>query len=183
MPRRVALAVSFACALVFGAAIVAGPTSAADRAATPHDHVWIPDLGIDHRVHVFPCPRDRPPDDLVYSWGCAGSNNVYLMGHARSVFRPLHDAYVKGLLSKQMTVVYADAEGLFHVYRVAWWRVTRPTGEAGWAWAAQDQPSMTLQTCVGRRAEYRLMVRLVEVQVDTAAARVEGQRGSPRQLL
>ena len=33
----------------------------------------------------------------VYRWGCAGTNNVYLMGHAWGV-SPLHDAYVCGRL-------------------------------------------------------------------------------------
>ena len=46
-------------------------------------------------------------------------------------------------------------------YAVAWWKVTRPTGAAAWAWAPQAVPSMTLQTCVGANSEYRLMVRLV----------------------
>ena len=35
--------------------------------------------------------------------------------------------------------------------------------DAAWAWADQDLPSMTLQTCLGARSEYRLIVRLVEV--------------------
>ena len=157
--------VAILAAVVCLAAFV-GSASAAGQTETPRDRVWIPSLGIDRRVHVFPCPRQRPPDDFVYAWGCAGANNVYLMGHAHSVFRPLHDAYVSGRLSKHLTVVYADGTGIFHTYRVAWWRVTRPTTEAAWAWAPQDRPSMTLQTCVGRKGEYRLMVRLVEVGPD-----------------
>jgi hypothetical protein len=99
----------------------------------------------------------------VYSWGCAGRNNIYLMGHASSVFKPLHDAYVGGRMRKGMKVVYADGAGRVHTYSVIWWRLVAPTGAASWAWAAQARPSLTLQTCVGSRSQYRLMVRLVRV--------------------
>jgi hypothetical protein len=46
---------------------------------------------------------------------------------------------------------------------VIWWKVTAPTTAAKWAWASLSTPSMTLQTCVGSRSQYRLMVRLVRV--------------------
>jgi hypothetical protein len=126
-------------------------------------HVWIPSLGINRSVTAFPCARTRPPDNHVYRWGCAGRNNVYLLGHAYSVFKPLHDAYTGGRLRKGMKVVYADGAGRVHTYSVIWWRVVAPTTAASWAWAAQSRPSMTLQTCVGSRSQYRLMVRLVRV--------------------
>ncbi|HET9345595.1 MAG TPA: sortase [Candidatus Limnocylindrales bacterium] len=125
------------------------------------NHVWIPSLGIDRSVEGFSCDRTRPPDNFVYRWGCAGRNNVYLLGHAYSVFKPLHDAYVTGRLRKGMIVDYADASGRVQRYAIAWWKVVRPTGAASWAWAPQAVPSMTLQTCVGARSEYRLMVRLI----------------------
>ena len=127
------------------------------------NHVWIPSLGINRSVRWFSCDRSRPPDNYVYRWGCAGSNNVYLLGHASGVFKPLHDAYVSGRLHKGMKAYYADARGRVHTYAVRWWRVTAPTTEASWAWAPLDTPSMTLQTCVGKNSQYRLMVRLVEV--------------------
>jgi hypothetical protein len=125
------------------------------------NHVWIPSLGIDRSVEPFPCDRARPPDNFVYRWGCAGRNNVYLLGHAYSVFEPLHDAYVGGRLREGMTVDYADAYGHVRRYAVAWWKITRPSGAASWAWAPQPAPSMTLQTCVGANSEYRLIVRLL----------------------
>lgn len=127
------------------------------------NHVWIPSLGINRSVSFFPCDRKRPPDNYVYRWGCAGANNVYLMGHAHSVFRSLHNAYVSGRLRKGMKVWYANGSGKVRVYSVRWWKVTAPTTSAKWAWAAQSVPSMTLQTCVGKDGQYRLMVRLVEV--------------------
>ena len=146
-----------------GAPIATPATALAASSYRGRNHVWMPALGIDRAVSAFPCSRSRAPDNYVYRWGCAGTNNVYLLGHAYSVFKPLHDAYVSGRLAKGMKVFYADSAGDVQAYTVIWWKVTRPTTAASWAWAAQSQPSMTLQTCVGARSEYRLIVRLVAV--------------------
>ena len=100
------------------------------------------------------------PGLAVYRWGCAGTNNVYLFAHAYAAFGPLHDAYVSGRLRRGMTVLYADGGGRVHTYAVAWWRLTTPDRGA-FAYAAQRRPSLTLQTCVGSRSQYRLIVRLV----------------------
>jgi hypothetical protein len=141
----------------------AAPKSTSPVRYAGRNHVWIPSLGINRAVSSFPCSRTRPPDNDLYRWGCAGNNNVYLLGHAYSVFKPLHDAYVSGRLRKGMKVVYADGLGHVHTYSVIWWRVVAPTTAASWAWAAQSRPSMTLQTCLGATSQYRLMVRLVQV--------------------
>jgi hypothetical protein len=61
-----------------------------------------------------------------------------------------------------MKAYYADPKGNVHLYKVKWWKLVKPTTAASWAWAAQSVRSMTLQTCVGKNSEYRLMVRLVE---------------------
>jgi hypothetical protein len=127
------------------------------------DHVWIPSLGISANVQSFPCSRSRPPDAGIYRWGCAGRNNVYLLGHAWSTFKPLHDAYVGGRLRTGLKVAYADGAGTLDTYSVVWWKVVAPTTAASWAWAPLSRPSMTLQTCVGANSQYRLMVRLVQV--------------------
>ena len=140
---------------------VIAPTPLLASSYRGRNHVWIPSLGINRSVSAFPCSRSRPPDNLLYRWGCAGTNNVYLMGHAYSVFKPLHDAYVQGRLKKRMQVVYADNSGRVRTYSVTWWKVVRPTTAAAWAWAAQSTPGMTLQTCVGPNGNLRLMVRLV----------------------
>ena len=126
------------------------------------NHVWIPALGVNRSVSFFSCSSSAYPGDRVYRWGCAGANNVYLFGHAHSVFRSLHDAYVRGRLSKGMKVIYADGNGRVSTYAVAWWRVTTPD-KGGFAYAAQSRPSLTLQTCVGARSQYRLIVRLLKV--------------------
>ena len=153
-----AVAVRPAVASAVRATVVEKPRAPVYRG---RNHVWIPALGINRSVSAFPCSRSRPPDNYVYRWGCAGRNNVYLMGHAHSVFKPLHDAFVSGRLRKGMKVYYADATGRVRTYAVSWWKTTRPTTSASWAWAAQSRPSMTLQTCVGANSAFRLMVRLV----------------------
>ena len=127
------------------------------------NHVWIPALGISKSVQLYPCTSSQPMGLSMYRWGCAGTNNVYLMGHAYAALKPLHDAYVSGTLRIGMRAYYADGAGQIHVYAVVWWRLTLPTTGAAWAWAAQPVPSMTLQTCIGATSQYRLMVRLVEV--------------------
>jgi len=126
------------------------------------NHVWIPALGVNRSVSFFSCSSNAYPGDRVYRWGCAGGNNVYLFGHAHSVFRSLHDAYVRGRLAKGMKVYYADANGKVSTYAVSWWKVTTPD-KGAWAYAGQSRPSLTLQTCVGAKSQYRLIVRLHKV--------------------
>ena len=137
-------------------------TSATDYVG--RNHVWIPALGINRSVAAFACDRSRAPDNLVYRWGCAGTNNVYLLGHAYSVFKPLHDAYVAGHLKVGMKAYYADSAGVVHTFLVKWWKTTRPTTSSHWAWDPQPVSSMTLQTCIGANSEFRLIVRLIEAQ-------------------
>ncbi len=126
------------------------------------NHVWIPALGINRSVAFFSCTSSAYPGDVVYRWGCAGSNNIYLFGHAHSVFKPLHDAYVRGALQKGMQVIYADGAGTVSTYALRWWKVTTPD-KGEFAYAAQGMPSLTLQTCVGATSQYRLIVRLTKV--------------------
>ncbi len=137
---------------------------AASPSYSGRNHLWIPSLGVNRSIAWFACSRSREPDNYVYRWGCAGSNNVYLLGHAWGVFKPLHDAYTSGRLRVGMRAIYADANGRVRTYAVRWWKLVRPTTSASWAWASLSSPSMTLQTCVGARSQYRLMVRLVQVR-------------------
>lgn len=124
------------------------------------NHLWIPSLGISHSVASFACTRSAPPTAGVYRWGCAGHNNAYLFGHAWSTLKPLHDAYVAGRLHTGMVAYYADGSGRVRAYRVTQIKVVTPD-QVAWAIAAQSTPSLTLQTCVGSRSQYRLLVRLV----------------------
>ncbi len=143
---------------------IPGSESTGDNAPASfsgRNKVWIPSLGIRKSVSGFACSSNAYPGNRVYRWGCAGSNNIYLFGHAHSVFKPLHDAYVRGRLSKGMKVHYADANGRVSTYKVAWWKVVRPD-KGEFAYASQSRPSMTLQTCVGAKSQYRLVVRLVK---------------------
>lgn len=129
---------------------------------TGRNHVWIPALGISRPVYLFACTRKRAPDNLVYRWGCAGHNNVYLLGHAYGVFKPLHDAYVTHRLHVGMVAIYADGNGRIRRFKVTTWRVVDPS-DSNWAVASQPVPSMTLQTCVGPSGSLRLNVRLIAV--------------------
>jgi hypothetical protein len=126
------------------------------------NHLWIPALGISRSVGFYYCGNPNVPGLGVYRWGCAGGNNTYLLAHAFAAFKPLHDAYVHGRLERGMKAIYADASGRVRTYAVVWWRLTTPYNGA-FAYAGQSQPSVTLQTCVGARSEYRLIVRLVAV--------------------
>lgn len=140
--------------------VKATPKAAATYAGT--NHFWFPALGISKKVYTFECTRARAPDNYVYRWGCAGTNNVYLLGHAYGVFKPLHDAYNAGRLKIGMTAIYANSAGHVQKYRITEWRVVEP-GNAAWAIASQPVDSMTLQTCVGPNGTLRLNVRLVAV--------------------
>jgi Sortase domain len=139
-----------------------GSTSSAPASYRGKNRMWFPALGINRSVSFFPCSSNAYPGNVVYRWGCAGRNNVYLFGHAHSVFKPLHDAYVRGRLKKGMKVMYADAKGKVRTYKLIWWKVTTPT-KGGFAFAGQSRPSLTLQTCVGSKSQYRLIVRFVQV--------------------
>ena len=133
---------------------------AAPKASKPvvRNHLWIPALGISRSIAWFPCTRSTAPGPYVYRWGCAGRNNVYLLGHASGVFRALHDAYLSGRLYVGMIAIYADGRGRLHHYRVTGWKVVSPS-DISWASATRTQ-TMTLQTCVGPNSIYRLDVRL-----------------------
>ncbi|MEO7664190.1 MAG: sortase, partial [Candidatus Limnocylindrales bacterium] len=153
-----------AAAAALAAKATVARTAAQQPAATAYagtNHVWMPSLGMSRSVSSFSCTRSAPPVNLVYRWGCAGSNNVYLFGHAWGVMKPLHDGYLAGKVKKGMIVVYADGRGRIHRFKVTEIRIVTPDN-IGWAIAAQSRTSMTLQTCLGARSERRLLVRLVE---------------------
>ena len=114
----------------------AGPSGYRGR-----NHVWMPSLGIDKSISFYACSNASYPGNRVYRWGCAGQNNVYLFGHAGSVFKPLHDAYVHGRLRKGAPLYYADGSGHVHAYRVSWWKLTtRDPGHLGLRGAVEPEP-------------------------------------------
>ncbi len=126
------------------------------------NHFWFPALGMSRPVYFFQCTRKRAPDNLIYRWGCAGHNNVYLLGHAYGVMKPLHDAYVNHRLRVGMIAMYADGNGHIRSYRITEWRVV-DAGNSNWAAESLSRPGMTLQTCVGSSGTLRLNVRLMAV--------------------
>lgn len=158
--RLAAEAVAKVAAEQAAAAKAAAETAKAAATYSGTNHVWMPSLGVSRGVSTFPCSRSEPPANRIYRWGCAGTNNVYLFGHAWGVMKPLHDAYVSGRLKLGTTVAYADGNGRVRTYRVTEIRVISPS-QVESAIAAQSRPSMTLQTCVGADSAKRLLVRLV----------------------
>ncbi len=127
------------------------------------NHFWYPALGINQAVYWYPCSSSSAPGPMVYRWGCAGANNVYLLAHAGGKFRPLYNAYYAGRLKVGQLVVYADGRGKVHYFRLAWYKVTPPLASSHWAWDPQPVSSLTLQTCVGANSSLRLFVRFTEV--------------------
>ena len=136
--------------------------NASAKTFSGRDHFWIPSLGISQSVSIYRCGRTSPLANRIYRWGCGGVNNVYILGHAWGVLKPLHDAYVSGRLHVGMLAIYADGNGNIRSYEVTAWQVVRPT-EVAWATASQPVPSMTVQTCIGATSAWRLDVRFVAV--------------------
>jgi len=126
------------------------------------NHFWFPSLGINQNVYSFPCSRSKAPGNVVYRWGCAGANNVYLMAHDFGKFYPLYRAYRNGRLHKGMLAVYAGPNGKTHYYRLSFYRVVKPDGDVGWAYSSTSRSALTLQTCVSS-GKLRLVVRFYEV--------------------
>ena len=126
-------------------------------------HLWIPGLGLNRDIDDWGCRGGLIPNH-VERWGCAGRNNVYLLGHAWGVFAPIHNGYHSGALHVGLTAYYADKSGNVHRYRVSAIRHVRNADYAswsGWATGAYGSPVITLQTCDGSTSAYRILVRLV----------------------
>ena len=100
--------------------------------------------------------------NAVYRWPCAGHNNLYLLGHAYGVFKPVHDGYHAGRLKTGMIARYTDASGKVHKYTLAWVEdLPIATWGKGATWAATSGSVITLQTCDGPSDSYRIIVRFV----------------------
>jgi len=127
------------------------------------EHLWFPALGISQSIHQWPCTRDGKLANVVYEWGCAGTNHLYLMGHGYGVFRPLFLGWQHQLKAGQIAWV-ADANSHLIRYRLAWFVVLLKTdawATGQWTWAATATSELTLQTCVGATNDRFLFVRFV----------------------
>ncbi|HEV8403325.1 MAG TPA: hypothetical protein VGQ31_09845 [Candidatus Limnocylindrales bacterium] len=126
-------------------------------------HLWIPALGLSHQIYDWGCNGGLIPNRVEY-WGCVGRNNLYLLGHAWGVFKPVHDGYHSGALHVGLTAWYADKAGVTHRYRISWIRHVANKDYASWsqwAMAVTSTKVITLQTCDGATSAYRILVRLV----------------------
>jgi hypothetical protein len=120
--------------------------------------------GLDRSVYDWGCRGGTVPN-LVLRWGCAGRNNLYLLGHASGVFNGVVDAWRDGRLTAGR-LASLTRNGVKRTYKVAWVRLVPAsyvwkglTGDK-WAWNATSTPAITLQTCWGATSQYRLIVRL-----------------------
>ena len=128
-------------------------------------HLWIPALGLSRSIFDWGCNGGLIPNRVEY-WGCAGRNNLYLLGHAWGVFAKIHDGYHSGALRVGLIAYYADKSGRVHRYRISQIRHVANSDYATWsrwAMAASSTPIITLQTCDGATSAYRILVRLVPV--------------------
>ena len=90
------------------------------------------------RRAVVPCSRSRPPDAGVYRWGCAGPNNVYLLGMpgARSS-RSTTPTSTAGS-GRACRSGYADGHGRRPPVPGQLADGQLPSTAASWAWAGQS---------------------------------------------
>jgi hypothetical protein len=144
----------------FVAPRIIAPTSTAYAGAY---HLWIPALGLSRAISDWGCRGGAIPDRVEY-WGCAGRNNLYLLGHAYGAFAAIHDGYHSGALRVGLTAYFADKAGRTHRYRISEIRHVANSAYgswSGWAVGATSGPVITLQTCDGATSAYRILVRLV----------------------
>lgn len=130
-----------------------------------HDHFWFPALGINASVTWYACSRNDYPAPIVYRWGCAGTNNVYLFGHAANAFSALYRAFYASTVKIGQVLIYADHAGVIHPYRISVVRLENGALPADYNWAVGDQPvpSLTLQTC-SKVVGIDIEVRAIEIR-------------------
>ena len=166
LPLLVALAISVpgGAAAVGQAVIGTAPTALAVTYPYLGRFAFPVANGLEKNVYDWGCRGGTVPN-LVLRWGCAGRNNLYLLGHASSVFNPVLDAWRDGRL-RAGKLAYWTRGGVRQTYKVAWVRLVPSSyvwrGQSGdeWAWNATSRKAITLQTCWGTASNYRLIVRL-----------------------
>jgi hypothetical protein len=150
------------------AVVAAKPKAVVKRVTVSYSglyHLWIPALGLSRSIFDWGCNGGLIPNRVEY-WGCAGRNNLYLLGHAWGVFAKIHDGYHSGAMQVGLVAYYADKSGKVHRYRISQIRHVANSDYAtwsNWAMAASSTPIITLQTCDGATSAYRILVRLVPV--------------------
>ena len=127
------------------------------------NHVWIPALGINRSVSFFSCSSSRLPRQPRLPLGLRRLEQ-------RLPVRPCPQRVQAAPRRLRPRPAVEGHEGLLrrrqrqgqHVRRVVVEGHHARQGRAG-PTPASPRPSLTLQTCVGARSQYRLIVRLLKV--------------------
>lgn len=130
------------------------------------NHLWVPALGMSEEVRTWGCKGGTLPN-YVYIWTCAGTNNLYLLGHNNKyVFGPFvsyYDRHGKAL-PKGMDLYYANSKGKVTHYKLTFTKIVRYGSDAQMRLIYDNlgTPSVTIQTCY-RGTDPDLMIRFVKV--------------------
>jgi hypothetical protein len=141
------------------------------------NHFWMPSLGINASVGALDCGGamggSLPNAKDIFSSACSGgSDNLFFMGHAYGVFKPIYEAYHhqdKLTLKVGDIAYYTDGVGELYAYKEI--SVSNPTLKdfgKGSSWAATPTPVITLDTCdneKGGKNNYRIIIRFVPTQI------------------
>jgi hypothetical protein len=119
--------------------------------------IVIPRLGLSQPVGWYSDCLGRAPVPRwgAWRWSCAGVNNVYVMAHNPGVFTP-----ILGLRPGDI-VLYGDASGRIHTYRVS--STTIVSNTQMWPLGATPTSSLTLQTCWTWDGSRDFIVRALEI--------------------
>ena len=124
----------------------------------------VPGIGLYAPVYYWGCGNAVVPN-LALRWGCVGSNNKFIVGHAYGVFHAYYLAYARHRLTTGLVATFTDTAGHATRYRLSWVRLVPKsyvwrglTGER-WAWNNTSTPTLTLQTCWGSTNAYRIVTR------------------------
>lgn len=140
----------------------AAPQAPYGDTGTKVGHLEVPALGINRDVFEWGCRGGDLPN-RVYHWGCPPDGNIFLLGHAASVFRPLYRAKRNNTLALGMRLYYTSRGGArtrYMLTRLATLMVADVYTEAnGWIFADYQPAVVTMVTCWGPNNNQRIIAR------------------------
>jgi len=160
---RVKTILGLAIALVV--LVNAGPAEATTQfgpIGTKVGHLDVPALGISRDVYEWGCRTGTLPNQ-VYHWACAGQGNIFLLGHAASVFKPIYEARRHGTLTLGMRLYWTSKTGVrssFRLTRIAVVRLSNIYSASHyWIFNGASPAVVTLVTCYGYHDSKRIVAR------------------------